>query len=284
MPPRSHTHTGEMDALTATRPIWRGHLRLALVSCPIALHATMRANGERHFHFVNPRTGHRVPMVTLDSETDKVTAHHDLVTGCEFAKNRYRLPDGEDFAQARIETSPTMAVGKFVDPRSIDPIWCDTSHHVTPDGAAGEDVIVVLRDALRDGGRAALSRLVMAQRERTVAIPAMGAGMVCHTSHAPRELYDAKSLFGTIPAQAPDAAMVRLAGPLTKRQTEAFAPESTEDRYDTRRREVIDARLRGKDITPHATEEPSRDDETDLMASLNASLNPTKSARPARSR
>lgn len=89
-----------------------------------------------------------------------------------------------------------MAVGKFVDPRSIDPIWFDTSHHVTPDGAAGQDIIVVLRDALRDGGRAALSRLVMAQRERTVAILAMDAGMVCHTLHAPRELYDAKSLFG----------------------------------------------------------------------------------------
>ncbi len=44
----------------AGRPIWRGHLRLALVSCPIALHTVHRASGELRFHFINPKTGHRV--------------------------------------------------------------------------------------------------------------------------------------------------------------------------------------------------------------------------------
>jgi DNA end-binding protein Ku len=268
----------------ATRPIWRGHLRLALVTCPIALHAVIRASGELHFHFINPKTGHRVRMVTLDSETDEEVARRNLVKGYEFAKNRYALLDDEDFEHARIETSSTMTVGRFVDRGSIDPIWFDASYYVAPDGEAGQDVFVVLRDALRDSGRAALSRVVMARRERAVAILPMGKGMVCHTLHEPRELNDAKSLFDSIPPKASDAEMVRLAEQLIERQMGTFAPEDTEDRYETRLREVIDAKLRGERITPRAAEEPTRDNVIDLMAALKASLNRKASSKTARRR
>ena len=52
------------------RPTWRGHLRLALVSCAVSLHSVLRAAGDLHFHFINPKTGNRVRTVTLDAETD----------------------------------------------------------------------------------------------------------------------------------------------------------------------------------------------------------------------
>jgi DNA end-binding protein Ku len=98
----------------AERPVWRGHLRPALVSCPVALHSVLRASGDLRFHFINPKTGHRVRMVTLDAETDEEVARRDLVKGYEFEQDRYVLLDDEDFASAKIETSSTMTVDKFV--------------------------------------------------------------------------------------------------------------------------------------------------------------------------
>jgi DNA end-binding protein Ku len=53
--------------MMAERPIWRGHLRLALVTCPVALHSVLRPSGTLRFHLINPKTGHRVRMVTLDA-------------------------------------------------------------------------------------------------------------------------------------------------------------------------------------------------------------------------
>ena len=88
----------------ASRPIWRGHLRLALVTCPIALHSVVRASGDLHFHYINPKTGNRVRMVTLDAETDDEVSRRDLVKGYEFEKDRYVLLDDEDFEQAKIES------------------------------------------------------------------------------------------------------------------------------------------------------------------------------------
>jgi DNA end-binding protein Ku len=281
MPSQRDTHTRKTEAVMATRPIWRGHLRLALVTCPVALHAVMRASGELHFHFINPKTGHRVRMVTLDSETDEEVARRDLVKGYEFEKNRYVLLDDEDFELARIETSSTMTVGKFVDRGSINPLWFDSSYYVAPDGEAGEDVFVVLRDALQDSRCVALSRVVMARRERAVAILPMGKGLICHTLHEPRELYDAKPLFDAIPAKAADAELVRLAKQLIDRQIGTFAPDDTEDRYETRLREVIDAKLRGEGITPQTADEPSRDNVIDLMTALKASLNRQANAKTA---
>jgi len=271
----------------ATRPIWRGHLRLALVTCPVALHSVIRASGELHFHYINPKTGNRVRMVTLDAETDDEVARRDLVKGYEFEKDRYVLLDEADFAKAKIESSSTLVVDKFVALDSIDPIYFDTSYYVVPDGEAGQDVYTVLRDAIADAAQAALARVVIARRERPVAIMPMGKGLVCHTLHEPRELHDAKPLFDTIPAAKPDAEMVKLARQLIERQEGRFEPADSEDHYETRLREVIAAKLKGEGITPEAPETPRRDNVIDLMAALKASLRrggDTAEAAPSGSR
>jgi DNA end-binding protein Ku len=55
----------------ATRPIWRGHLRLALVSCPVALHNARHDRTSIRFNLINPDTGNRIRMITQDAETGK---------------------------------------------------------------------------------------------------------------------------------------------------------------------------------------------------------------------
>jgi DNA end-binding protein Ku len=256
----------------AQRPIWRGHLRLALVSCPISLHSVLRASGDLHFHFINPKTGHRVRTVTLDAETDKEVPRAELARGYEFEKDRYVLLDDEDFANARIESSSTLTVDKFIARDVIRPIYFDTSYYMVPDGEAGQDVYVVLREAIAASGMAALSRLVISRRERAVAILPLEKGMVLHTLHEPRDLYAYDKLFDQIPNARPDAEMVKLARQLIERQKGKFEPADVEDRYETRLREVIDAKLKGEGIKPEAPEEPRGDNVIDLMAALKRSL------------
>jgi DNA end-binding protein Ku len=91
------------------RPIWRGHLRLALVSCPVALYSANHDRGSLRFHLINPQTGHRVRMVTQDAETGDELSRQDLVKGYEFKKNTYLMLDDEDFERARIDSSSTMS-------------------------------------------------------------------------------------------------------------------------------------------------------------------------------
>jgi len=256
----------------ATRPIWRGHLRLALVSCPVSLHSVLRASGDLHFHMINPKTGHRVRSVMLDADSDKEIPRSDLVRGYEFEKDRYVLLDDKDFENARVETSTTMTVDKFIPRDAIRPIYFETSYNLVPDGEAGQDVYVVLRAAIEASGVAALSRVVIARRERSVAILPLEEGMVLHTLHEPRDLYAFDTLFDRIPHAKPEAEMVKLARQLIERQAGRFEPGDLEDRYEARLREVIEAKLKGEGIEPEAPPEPRGDNVIDLMAALKRSL------------
>jgi DNA end-binding protein Ku len=266
----------------AERPIWRGHLRLALVSCPVSLHSVLHAAGDLHFHFINPKTEHRVRMVALDAGTDKEVPRSELVRGYEFEKDRYLLLTDEDFASARVETSSTMTIGKFISRDAIHPIYFDTSYYMVPDGDAGLDVYVVLRDAIAASGTAALSRVVIARRERSVAILPFDNGMVLHTLHEPRDLTAHDRLFDRIPRGKPDAAMVKLARQLIERQQGKFEPADLEDRYEARLREVIEARLKGEGIAPEAHDESRGDNVIDLMAALKQSLGAGTRAKQAK--
>jgi DNA end-binding protein Ku len=264
----------------AERPIWRGHLRLALVSCPVALYTAHRETANLHFHFINPATGNRVRMVTLDAQTDAELQRRDLARGYEFEKDQYVLLDDEDFERARIESSSTLNVEKFVTADSIDPVYFDTSYYMAPDGDAAQDVYVVLRDAIRQSGSVALSRLVISRRERAVAVMPMGRGLILHTLYETRDIADPARLFESVPAEKPAADMVKLATQLIDRQAAKFAPTDLDDRYEARLRQVIDAKIKGAGFKP-AAETQDRGNVVDLMAALKRSLGQTE-AKPAK--
>lgn len=256
----------------ASRPVWRGHLRLALVSCPVALFTANLERARLHFHFINPATGHRVRMVTMDAETGDEVSRRDLVRGYEFKKDTYLILTDEDFETARIDSSSTLAIEKFVEADAIDPIYYDASYFLAPDGDAAQDVYAVLREAIARAKRVALSRVVIARRERAVAIMPLGRGLVVHTLHEAGDLTDPAEVFAEVPATRPDAEMVKLATQLIDRQTGPYAPADMEDRYEARLRAVIDAKLRGEGVEPEAETADDAGNVIDIMAALKRSL------------
>ena len=74
-------------------------------------------------------------------------------------------------------------------------MYYDASYFLAPDGQAGEDVYAVLREAISKTGKTALTRVVIAQRERTVALRPMGAGLMAHTLYEERDLNNPQELF-----------------------------------------------------------------------------------------
>ena len=255
----------------AQRPIWRGHLRLALVSCPVALYTATHDRASIRFNLINPETGNRIRMVTLDAETDKELQRRDLVKGYEFKKNTYLILTNEDLESVKIESTAVMAVEKFVAAESVDPIYYDTSYYLAPDGKAGADVYAVLREAIEKTGQLALTRVVIGQRERTLALRVMNGGLACHILNEQRDMNDAKPLFEDVADLQPDPEMVDLAVQLIKRQAGQYDPADLEDRYETRLRAMIDAKLAGEGVEAAEIETP-RSNVVDLMGALKASL------------
>jgi DNA end-binding protein Ku len=264
------------------RSIWRGHLRLALVSCPVALWNAKNERATIHFHLINPATGHRIRMLTVDPETDEEIERRDLVKGYEFKRGQYLLLSDEELGSVKVESSSVMNIEKFVEANSIDPIYYTSSYYLAPAGDAGRDVYAVLHKAMEDAGRVALTRVVIGQRERTIAIRAVVGGLVAHTLDEQRDINDARPIFGGAADVKTDPEMVALTKQLIDRQTTDYDPSDLEDRYETRLRAMIDAKLKGEGIDLSEPVEPTATNVIDLMAALKKSLSqetaPTKKA------
>ena len=256
----------------AQRPIWRGQLRLALVSCPVALYTARHERGTIRFNLINPQTGNRIRMVTLDAETNEEVSRRDLVKGYEFKKDHYLLLSDGDFDSVKVESSSVITIEKFVEMGSIDPIYFDNSYYIAPDGKGSDDVYAVLREAIARTGRIALARVVISQRERTMALRPMDGGLAAHTLLEGRDLNSPKELFEDVAATKTDPEMVKLAAELVDRQTGQYDPADLEDRYETRLRAMIEAKLKGEGIEPEVEEPAERGKVIDLMAALKRSL------------
>ena len=170
------------------------------------------------------------------------------------------------------KSSSVITVEKFVPASDIPPIYLDAGYYLAPDGEAGQDVYVVLREAMKETGQAALSRVVISRRERPVAILPMDGGLVLYTLHEKRDINDPSMLFDPVAQEKADTEMVKLARQLIERQEAEFEPADIKDRYEQRLRDVIEAKLQGEGITTEAPAAPRRDNVVDLMAALKASL------------
>lgn len=265
----------------AARPIWRGHLRLALVSCPVGLWNAKHERASIRFNLINPQTGNRIRMVTVDAETNAEVTRRDLVKGYEFRKDQYLTLNDEDFDSVKVESSSVMSIEKFVETSSIDPMYYASSYYLAPDGDAGRDVYAVLRQAIAETGAVGLARVVIGQRERTIALRAITGGLVAHTLDEQRDINDARPIFGDAAEIKTDPEMVQLAKQLIARQTTKYDPADLEDRYETRLRAMIDAKLKGEGIDLSEPAEPDRSNVIDLMAALKKSLGQTVEAKPA---
>jgi DNA end-binding protein Ku len=93
----------------AYRPTWQGHLKLSLVSCPVALYTATNSAGDVHFNLINPDTNNRIKMITTDPDTGPIE-RSKLVKGYEVSKGEYILLSQDEIASLP-KTRSTASIG-----------------------------------------------------------------------------------------------------------------------------------------------------------------------------
>jgi len=263
----------------AARPTWQGHLKLSLVTCPVALFTATTSSNDVRFHLINPETNNRIRMVPTDPDTGPVE-RGDLVRGYEVSKDEYVLFDDADFDQVKLESTKTISIDKFVDETDIDRLFWDSPFFVVPEKGAGVEAFVVIRDAMKKQGKVALGCLVLRGKERQLALEVRDKGLVAWTLRAEDEVRDAGDYFDDIPTVKADADMVEIAARIIGQKEADFDPADFKDGYDDALREMIAARTKGGKGTVDVAE-PDDTNVIDLMAALKNSLKGSAPARKA---
>jgi|1186.fasta_scaffold144101_2 DNA end-binding protein Ku len=252
------------------RPAWEGHLRLSLVTCPVALYTATERSADVHFHLINPKTNHRIRMQTVDSGTGRAVERSDLVKGFEVAKNKYVLLEKEELDAVKLEATRIIDITEFVDADAIDRIYWDEPYYLAPQGKTGLDAFSVIQAAMKKQAKVAIGSLVLHQRERPCALEPRDGGMLLTTLRTHDEVRSSAGLFDK-DLPKPEPGMLQIAEKIIAQQEAKFDPSHFKDRYEDALRALIERKKKGK---PVEAEEPEEKDErvVDLMAALKSSL------------
>lgn len=264
----------------AARPTWQGHLKLSLVTCPVALYTATSSSAHVSFHLINPDTNNRIRMVPTDPDAGPVE-RSDLVKGYEVSKDEYVLFDDADFDKVKLETTRTICIDSFVDEDEIDRLYWDDPFYVVPEKGVGAEAFAVIRDAMKSAGKIAIGTLVLRGRERQLALEVRGKGLVAYSLRAHDEVREAEDYFDDVPSVKADKDMVDIAARIIAQKQTDFDPTTFKDRYDDALREMIKAKQKGGKGVVEAPE-PDDTNVIDLMEALRNSLKGAASgAKPA---
>ncbi len=266
----------------AERPSWSGHLRLSLVTCPVVLFNALSSRGDVHFHLINPDTGNRIRSVVVDSVTEEPLERRDLVKGYEISKGEYVVLTPDELESVRLESTNVIDIEKFVDAERIDRLYWDHPYYLAPDGDMAEESFAVIASAMAKANKVALGRVVMAQRERLMALEPRDGGIIATTLRDRDELRAPARFFEGLDGAAVNKEMVSIAEKIIQQKAGKFDPSTFQDRYEDALREIILQKEKGRKIV--RPQEPAAPNNViDLMEALKASLN-HKSAEKAPAR
>ena len=265
----------------AYRPTWQGHLKLSLVTCPVALYTATNSAGDVHFNLINPKTNNRIRMITTDPDTGPID-RSDLVKGFEVEKGKYILLSDEDIKSVKLESTKTIDIERFVPQAEIDRIYWDHPYYLAPDGKMAQEAFGVIREAMVRSGQIALGRVVLSTRERLLALEPRGKGILAYSLRTEDEVRSSDEIFGGISDAKPDAGMIAIAEKIISQQEGPFDPSKFVDRYEKALKELIAEKQKGH--KPVAASEPEDTNVVDLMAALRASLAGKQAAAPVKAR
>ena len=260
----------------AARPIWRGQIRLALVSIPVEIYSATKSGAQIAFHQVHEPTGKRIKYEKVVPGVGPV-ALDEIVKGYEVSKGHYVLLDPEEIESVKLESRKTLDLVQFVGTDEIDAMYYEKPYFVVPADDLAEEAFVVLRDALRSAKKIGVGQLAMRGQEYVVALKPCGKGMLLETLRYAEEVNKAQSYFREIEDKEPDADLLDMASMLIERKTGKFDPSEFHNRYVDALKSLIaeKQRKKGEKVIqdPDADEAPKRGSNVvDLMAALKRSL------------
>jgi DNA end-binding protein Ku len=263
-------------AMPASRPVWKGQLRLSLVSIPVELFAATRPNARPVFHQIHEPSGKRIHYEKVVEGVGPVD-RDEIMKGFEYDKGDYVLLSDEEIDAVRLDTRKTLELTQFVKAGEIDPLYFDRPYYVVPSDDLAEDAFRVIRDALRQTARIGLGQLAMRGQEYLVALKPTGTGLLLETLRYESAIRKADPFFSEISGAKADPELLEVATALIDKKTAPFNAGAFKDHYQQALRELIEEKLKakGRKITPPKEREEraaTGSNVIDLMSALKKSL------------
>ena len=269
----------------ASRAVWKGQLRLSLVSIPVEMHSATESASKISFRQIHEPTGKPIKYEKVVRGLGPVDTA-EIVKGYEYEGDKYVLLDPKEVDAIKLETKKTLELVQFVGACEIPPLYFDKPYYLVPTDELAEDAYRVVRDALRETEKVGIGQVTLRGKEYLAAVKPCGDGLLLETLHYEEEIRKSDPLFSGIADEKSDDDLLAVARQLIERKTAPFDAAAYQDRYATALRELLDAKLSSRSTRRVSTgpepAEPGAENVIDLMAALKASLDKSGGKPPAK--
>ena len=212
------------------RPIWKGSISFGLVNIPVALYSA-ESPSSLDFDLLDKRDFSRVRYRRVNEKTGQEVPWKQIVKGFEYKKGEYVALTDEDFHRANVEANQSIDITDFVDAKDISPVYFDKPYYLQP-LKNGARAYTLLREVMKETGKAGIARVVIRTRQHLVALIVDGPLLILNLLRFPYELRDRSGLdvpqggFKTGSKQE-----LKMAQQLVESMTSTWNPEKYRDEY-----------------------------------------------------
>jgi len=251
------------------RPTWKGYLKISLVNIPIKVFPATDAGATLSFNQLHGECQTRIQQKRWCPHCEKEVANTDLVKGYEFEKGRYVVIEEEDIEKVRVDSTRVINLEKFTDDTEIDPIYLERPYYLAPDGPVARDAFAVIREGMK--GKAGIGKVALYGREYLIKIQPREKGLIMYTLRHANEIRSMEAIdeLTDIPEKVKPEE-VKLAQQVMATFEGDVDFTSYKDEYQVGLREIIDAKIEGREIVAPEVEAPPK--VVNLMDALRKSL------------
>jgi DNA end-binding protein Ku len=268
------------------RAIWKGHISFGLVNVPVSLYPAEQRT-DLQFHMVDSRDFARVRYERVNAETGAEVPWDQIVKGYEYDDGNYVVFGKDELEKVAPEATKAVEIEAFVDLDGIDPLFFDKPYYLKP-GKKGEKGYVLLRDAMRESGKAGIARVVIRTREYLAAMTPRGDAIVLNLLRYQQEIRPLSEL--EIPGSAEQAGVTKQEAKMAKTLIDSMAAEWNPADYHDEYREAMLKWIEKKIETGEIKQGPEASDAAhddipgpiNMMEALRKSLETTKKPAPKR--
>src|SRR2546422_5274994 len=257
------------------RSIWKGHIRFSLVTIPIRIYNAVDTEETIRFNQLHKEDNGAVGYEKKCKKCGKALTAEEIVKGYQFEPEQYVIVSPEDIEKIKIKSTKVIEIEGFIDAGEVHPTLYESPYFAGPDGPVAAKTYSLLTQALRASGKVGVGKVVLRDREEAVMISPSETGLVLYKLRNPNELRKMDDV-PQIEQKELNKEELKLSISLVESMTSTLKEIDLTDRYRDALREMIEAKIAGREVVSAPEEEKPV---VDIMTALKQSIERTKAQK-----
>ena len=254
------------------RAIWKGHIQFSLVTIPVRIYNAIDSAQSISFNLLSKEGHNPVSYEKKDKVTGETLKNEDIIKGYQYEPGQYVIIEAEDFEKVKLKSEKVIEIQGFVDASEVSASLFESPYYIGPDGDVAAKTYGLLAETLKQSNKYGVGKVVLRDRETPLLLAPHEKGIVMYRLRYPNEVRDINEVPLLKDVKA-DKEQLKLAKTLVDSMSIKFTDIEMKDHYTEKLKEIIEAKIEGKEIVVREEEAPKV---VDIMTALKASIDAAK--------